>query len=153
MADFKRKLSTLFLLGYLNAAFLATKSGYTTDVTDPIVFDLTPVNYGGYFDSTTGIYTVAMDGLYEFNVQIYCSLKEEICVYYITVDGTRMTDTPSGKAGTVSATGNIGLATSVILELSKGQQVSISPGDFEYEMDGMNAGMASWFAGQFLVAY
>ena len=29
---------------------------------DPIIFYLAPVNYGENYDSTTGIYTVPMDG-------------------------------------------------------------------------------------------
>ena len=120
-------------------------------MTDPIVFDLTHVNYGENYDRTTGIYAVPMDGLYEFNVQIYCRLNENTCVHYITVDGTLMTDTPHTSAGAVSEI--IGLATTVILELSEGQQVWISPYTHNYDMDGTANGMASWFAGQLLMAY
>ena len=150
MFDSRRLISILFLLGYLNSAFLATKSGGAGEVTDPIIFDLTPVNYGENYNSTTGIYTVPMNGLYEFNVQIYCWLNGNICVYYITVDGTFMTDTPSAMA---AGTESVGRATTVILELSEGQQVWISPGTHDYDMTGTLNGMGSWFAGQLLMAY
>ena len=132
MVDSKRLLSVSYILGYLNTAFLATKSGGTSQATDPIIFDLTPVNYGENYDSATGIYTVSMDGLYEFNIQIYCSLNGDQCVYYISVDGTLTTDTPSALAGTANDV--VGVATSVILELSEGQQVWISPGHWEYDI-------------------
>ena len=33
---------------------------------DPIVFNYPVVNTGGYYDPTTGIYTVPLDGTYEF---------------------------------------------------------------------------------------
>ena len=151
LSDSRRLISALFLLGYLNSAFLVTKSGGASQVTDPIIFDLTPVNYGENYDSTTGIYTVPMDGLYEFNIQIYCKLDENVCVYYITVDGTYMTDTPS--AMTENLNDGVGLATTVILELSEGQQVWISPRSFVYNIVGTASGMASWFAGQLLMAY
>ena len=120
-------------------------------MTDPIVFDLTPVNYGESYDSTTGIYTVPMNGLYEFSVQIYCILNENSCVYYISVDGILATDTPFALADTPN--GRVGVATTVVLELSQGQQVWISPGDFVYDVKGAANGMASWFAGQLLMAY
>ena len=143
--------SDLLILGYLNAAFLAVKLGNVSAVTDPIVFNLTPVNYGGYYDRTTGIDTVPMDGLYEFKVQIYCSLNGNVCVYYIIVDGTKMTDTAYTPAGTVIE--DLGLSTSVILELAEGQQFWISPDNFSYDVAGSLGRMASWFAGQLLMAY
>ena len=77
---------------------------------------MTPVNYGENYDSTTGIYTVPINGLYEFNIQIYCRLNENTCVYYITVDGTQMTDTPFPLSGTINDNDNIGLTTTVILK-------------------------------------
>ena len=142
----------VFILGYLNAAFLATKSGGVNEVTDPIVFDVTPVNYGENFDNTTGIYTVPMNGLYEFNVQIYCVLNNgHLCVYYISVDGTLMTDTPSTVVEIVDE--SVSLTTSVILELSEGQQISISPSTARYNIAGTLNGMGCWFAGQLLMAY
>ena len=78
--DSRRLISILFLLGYLNSAFLATKSGGTGEVTEPIIFDLTPVNYGENYDSTTGIYTVPMvctNSTFRFTVgltEIYVSI-------------------------------------------------------------------------------
>ena len=62
-----------------------------------------------------------------------------------------MTDTPSATAAAIDA---VGVATTVILELSKGQQVWISPGTYDYDMTGTTAnGIGSWFAGHLLLAY
>ena len=39
--------------------------------TKPIVFNVVPLNLGGHYDVTTGIYTVPVDGIYEFILHIW----------------------------------------------------------------------------------
>ena len=140
--------------GYLGFAFLASNSDSNVSaVTDPIVFNTIHVNYGENYNGTTGIYTVPVNGLYEFSVQIYCVLDALVeCVFYIAVDGVLTTDTAhTTYSGTTLQ--NRAIATSVILELSEGQQVSITPNDTNYNIVGTLNGMASWFSGHLLFAY
>ena len=86
------KVNALLLalsLGYADTAFLAT---FTTDPgvpEGPIVWNETRVNPGGYYDNTTGIYTVPIDGIYEFTVQI-AVIEDESLIYYILIDSVRV---------------------------------------------------------------
>ena len=56
--------------GYSSISFLATFDTDTLIPTNPIVFNYPVHNAGGYYDSITGIYTVPLDGTYEFIVSI-----------------------------------------------------------------------------------
>ena len=38
----------------------------------PIVFNFVPLNPGGYYDVRSGIYKVPTDGVYEFQLHIWC---------------------------------------------------------------------------------
>ena len=42
-----------------------------------MVFNVAPLNPGGHYDVTSGIYTVPIDGVYEFIVQTLCINDEE----------------------------------------------------------------------------
>ena len=48
--------------------FLATISEYTLPIgiSDPIIFDLAPINPGGNYDTVTGGYTAPVDGYYQY---------------------------------------------------------------------------------------
>ena len=48
--------------------FLAAVSGGAQIPSNPIVFDYSFINHGNHYDNTTGIYTVPIDGIYEFYV-------------------------------------------------------------------------------------
>ena len=47
------------------------------------------MNPGGHYDNTTGIYTVPIDGIYEFTVQIIV-IEDESLIYYILIDSVRV---------------------------------------------------------------
>ena len=57
---------TFSTLGYSDTSFLATFETSLVITSDPIVFNYPVHNTGGHYDPTTGIYTVPLDGTYEF---------------------------------------------------------------------------------------
>ena len=73
--------------GYADTSFLATIGSQTHTPSNPIVFDVAFLNSGGHYNATTGIFTVPIDGTYEFIVHILGDNDFEIRVHLI-VDGT-----------------------------------------------------------------
>ena len=74
---------------YSDTSFLAT---FRTDIatpTDPIVFDYPVHNSGGHYNSTTGIYTVPLDGTYEIIFRIR-SYNDSIVSAWLMVDGAEV---------------------------------------------------------------
>ena len=59
------------LSGYSSISFLATFSANTLTPTNPMVFDDDRINTGGHYDPIIGIYTVPIDGTYEFISHVY----------------------------------------------------------------------------------
>ena len=57
---------TFLHTGYSGISFLVTFDDFTLTPEDPIVFNYPVINTGGHYDPTTGIYTVPIDGTYEF---------------------------------------------------------------------------------------
>ena len=76
-----------FPTGYSDKTFLATFDVYTLTPTNPIVFNYPVYNAGGHYDSTTGIYTVPLDGTYEFTVHIW-SYNDATVAALLTIEGT-----------------------------------------------------------------
>ena len=60
-----------FPQGYGDTSFLASFDYDPDTPGDPIVFNVAPLNPGGHYDITTGIYTVPVDGVYEFMYHIW----------------------------------------------------------------------------------
>ena len=74
--------------GYSGLSFLATFDvGTLIPVNNTIVFNYPVLNSGGHYDPTTGIYTVPLDGTYEFIFHIL-SFNDHNIVAYLVVDGT-----------------------------------------------------------------
>ena len=71
---------------YSGTSFLATFDTDTLTPTDPIVFNYPVHNAGGHYDSATGIYTVPIDGTYEFIVHIWSSNDNSVDAYLIVDD-------------------------------------------------------------------
>ena len=79
----------IYWVGYVSTVFLAFFD-YDPDVPgDPIVFNVAPLNPGGHYDVTTGIYTVPIDGIYEFSLHLLC-LNDNQYLAYLEVDDTRV---------------------------------------------------------------
>ena len=121
---------------------------------DPILFDEVRINNGENYDPTTGIYTVPVNGFYEFHVQTYVNSDGSLnWAFYIDVDNTRVTD--SAHIANGASEDNTSTTTTVILNLIQGQQVSVFPnspvtlfGSHVDEDDRMN----SWFSGRLIMA-
>ena len=64
------------------------------------MFDEVRIDGGQNYDPTTGIYTVPINGFYEFNVQIYVHSDAAISwAFYFAVDGKRVTDSAHAYNG------------------------------------------------------
>ena len=74
------------LIGYANTSFLATLDYDPGTPGDPIIFNVDPLNPGGHYDATTGIYTVPLDGVYEFMLHILAD-DDQLMQAFIDVDG------------------------------------------------------------------
>ena len=80
----------LFLLGYSETTFLATITLGTTPA-NPLVFDVAVINTGGFYNAATGIYTVPVDGVYEFTVHLFTTAEsDDAGSAFLVVDNTRV---------------------------------------------------------------
>ena len=101
------RVSIKYKLGYADTAFLVTIVSETIfPVPNPITFNETRINLDGHYDNTTGIYTVPLDGIYDFYVHVY-SYPDVDYIVKLYVDGfdsilTRGSDYGS-QSGYVSA--------------------------------------------------
>ena len=93
---------------------------------NPIVFDEVRIDGGENYDNSTGLYTVPVNGFYEFHVQIFMNNFEFMDrAFYIEVDGTFITDSAHDISdGTFT---DISSTATVIVNLLQGQQVSVAP--------------------------
>ena len=55
----------------MDTSFLASFDHHPGTPGDPIVFNVAPLNPGGHYDVTSGIYTVPVDGVYEFTLHLW----------------------------------------------------------------------------------
>ena len=121
-------------------------------VPDPLVFDQARINPGGHYDPTTGIYTVPEDGIYEFYVHILNGQEtEDRYAFSLVVDATdvdyTLFDNDADNPDLVSSD------SSEMLELSSGQQVSVTPVSVT-EIRGTGGDlMFSWFSGRLTKAF
>ena len=81
-----------FVIGYANTSFLATLDYDPLTPGNPIVFNVASLNLGGHYDMASGIYTVPVDGVYEFILHILC-LNDAACRAYIEVDDVAVSQT------------------------------------------------------------
>ena len=70
-------------------SFLATFSSFNAAVTTPLVFDNALLNPGGHYNSGSGIYTVPLNGDYEFTIHLWSSNQYSIHPYLV-VNGNRV---------------------------------------------------------------
>ena len=82
-------LEETIVAGYHDTSFLATFDVNDFIPTNPIVFDVTRLNPGGHYDNTTGIYTVPLDGIYQFIFHIW-GRDDAVIHPHLVVDGTQV---------------------------------------------------------------
>ena len=141
----------LFLSAYEDIYFLATISENTVSpVPGPIVFDETRINPGGHYDPTTGIYTVPQDGVYEFYVHILNGPNtDDRWGFRLVVDDAEIDYTL--QIGQVDSPDYISDDSTEMLELSSGQQVSVTPISISTIMGSTSADrMYSWFSSRLI---
>ena len=136
-------------LGYSNTAFLVTIEGFISPVPDPVVFNLTQFNPGEHYDPQTGIYTVPFDGKYMFTATLRGQPDHDFGAV-INVDGIRTVENRNADNGGL---GNISASISIILYLTSGQEISVSPYDLDLMWGGSAGGITySWFTGYLISA-
>ena len=73
---------------YRDRIFLAALSSSQSGSGNPVIFDRAEINPGGYYDPTTGYYTVSYDGIYQFHVQMAGYSSSDTLLIDIRVDGS-----------------------------------------------------------------
>ena len=119
-----------------------------------IIFDDARINGGENYNPGTGIYTVPVNGFYEFHVQTYVHMDgSNDWAFYIVVDDTDVTD--SALIANELSQDNTSSTATVVLNLTQGQQVSVIPGNpvtlFGAHVDEDDR-MNSWFSGRLIMA-
>ena len=122
-----------------------------TPVPEPIVFDDAKINQGDHYDPTTGIYTVSLDGTYEFFAQIESYQDSNNDWYFIVrVDGESILFTRHDASGSSASNEAVSACSTVSVHLFAGQEVWV-----ETDLAGMygsSGEMFSWFSGQLISA-
>ena len=115
-------------------------------VSNPIVFDYSFINPDDHYDNTTGIYTVPLDGIYEFYVIVYCSMDAD-CYMYINIDDDLSYFTRTSR----ETEGHHSMSATPTIHLTAGQEVSISPVVSGTYSD-LTVNVRCWFSGHLLFA-
>ena len=140
-----------YLLGYGDTLFLATiGAGVVTQVPSRLVFDEIRLNPGGHYDGTTGIYTVPIDGIYEFNVNVRAEPDRDFG-FALVADGV---DVAFSRNADGSGLGKISSLLVIPLHATAGQQFWVRPWDLNaiYGRVESDGNLISWFAGRLISA-
>ena len=136
---------------YADTLFLATiGAGLVTPVPDPIVFNETRLNPGSHFDSTTGIYTIPMNGTYEFNVNVRGQPDSDFGSYLVA-DGV---DIAHARNADGTGPGYMSSLLVIPVHATAGQQFWVRPFSLD-AIFGRTEGdreLVSWFAGYLVSA-
>ena len=132
-------------------SFLATIGAERfTPVPNPIVFDETRLNPGGHYDNTTGIYTIPIDGIYEFNVNVRGQPDHDFGSYLVR-DGV---DIAHVRNADIGGPGYMSTLLVIPVHATTGQKFWVRP----YSLDAMygrvesDGELVSWFAGRLISA-
>ena len=111
------------------------------------MFDQVRINPGGYYDNNTGVYTVPFSGTYEFYAHLDSIDQDSLWGYSIVVDDVSNTlslaiDDDDGVYDDITTD------SSLILELSPGQQVWVRPFEMNQAFGSLEDEMYSYFSGR-----
>ena len=140
-----------YLPGYADTIFLATIGAQrVAPVSDPIVFNEVRMNPGGHYDDTAGIYTVPIDGIYEFNVNARAQSDSDFGSYLVR-DGV---DVAHARNADGSGPGMMSTLLVIPVHATVGQQFWVRPFSLDgiYGSDESDGELLSWFGGRLLSA-
>ena len=131
----KQKIAKFIFIfvGYDDFTFLATISvNPVTPVPTPVVFDDAQINSGGHYDPTTGIYTVPLNGIYEFYVQIesYQDTDNDWS-FSVYVDGDEIAFTRHDASGSSQSGESVSAFLTVLVHLSTGQETWVQAANLD----------------------
>ena len=153
IAIFQLQVSTIFfsVSGFADTLFLATIGAErVTPVSNPIVFSETRLNPGGHYDDTTGIYTIPIDGIYEFNVNVRSETDSDFGSFLVR-DGV---DIAHARNADGSGPGAMSCLLVIPVHATVGQQFWVRPWslDATYGRVESDGELLSWFAGRLISA-
>ena len=71
MVDLRNNIIHYLLIsGFQDTAFLVAFNQSWGGTQDPLIFNLVYISPGGYYSSSTGMYTAPVDGVYQFSVHM-----------------------------------------------------------------------------------
>ena len=135
----------------MDTLFLATIGAeIVAPVPDPIIFNETRLNPGGHYDNTTGIYTVPVDGIYEFNIMIY-SRPDSDFGSDLVADGV---DIAHARNADGTGLGQMSSLLNIPVHATTSQQFWVRPYilDAIYGRDEADGELISWFTGRLISA-
>ena len=114
------------------------------------MFNETRLNPGGHYDNTTGKYTIPVDGVYEFNVNLRGHPDRDFGSYLVRdgVDVAHVRNADFGGPGFIST------LLVIPIHATAGQQFWVRPWDLDVLFSRVESygEMDSWFAGRLLFA-
>ena len=138
------------LTGHKDSLFLATIGAErVTPVPDRILFDETRLNIGHY-NNATGIYTIPIDGIYEFNVNVRGQPDHDFGSYLVR-DGVRVAHSRNSDG---TGPGYMSTLLVIPVHATAGQQFWVRPWSLDsiYGRVQSNGELVSWFGGRLLIA-
>ena len=112
-----------------------------------IVFDNDKINEGGHYNTTTGVYTAPVAGIYEF---IACIRSTPKANFHLCIDGSIYMHAFENYADEVELGDDETEGASVVVRLQAGQMVYITTGNEPYTVMGDTERHFTWFGGYLL---
>ena len=131
--------------GYQDATFLAALSSTVSG--DALIFDREEINPGGHYDSSTGVYTVPYDGIYQFSVNAQWNFG------YVSVRVYVDRLTAGSHVDLIGDASTIYRSPTFILELTAGQTVEVIQLLSISGVRGCETSLCSYFTGHLISAY